>query len=639
MQRTRLDAFVAVAVGVLGCAYRFLAHTSFSNDQFVHLARAQAWLAGDWPIRDYTEPGAVLTVGVSAAAQALFGQSLLPELLLSIAALGVGAAITCWVVIRLTSNRALGILAAVLQIVIVPRLYSYPKILLYPVGILLLLRYGERPTLGRLTAAAMWVAIAFLIRHDHGIFAAAATVVMLAAVHWREGATHAARHIGTFIALLVLCLMPFLIYVQAHLGLWTYLRLGLATYEGEGSRTVGTLPTFRIDSGPLFARLPADADTLRRIHIRWAASVGEASRMAHERAVPLLHAEHLDERTWRYRVERDRTDALRQLLVSQDVEDVNGVDRRTLEFDTRHTIWQAVLERLPWRGVRVGPPITSLGDNAGPFLFYSAWLLPIAAFFLWRGQPSQNRAPIILTLCALALVCVVGFQRDEPTIRTPDVFGTFPILFAWTLATLSTALPGQRTTARALTVTLLVIVCTSVAWLGRAGQMMSRLPLGEGPSRVGERVASIARSAREWPWSGQWPGDEEWKVARYAHDCTRPGDRLLVTWFAPEYYVFSRRPFAGREAVLMPLYRDPATYEARVLEAWKRQPVPIVLSEETAYPSFAAAYPELAKYIADHYRHIGAMPSRAGVIAVYADRERRSTRRDAELGWECFADG
>ena len=65
---------------------------------------------------------------------------------------------------------------------------------------------------------------------------------------------------------------------------------------------------------------PADADTLPRIDIRWAASVGEASRMAHERAVPLLHAEHLDERTWRYRVERDRTDALRQLLISEDVE-------------------------------------------------------------------------------------------------------------------------------------------------------------------------------------------------------------------------------------------------------------------------------------------------------------------------------
>ena len=122
--------------------------------------------------------------------------------------------------------------------------------------------------------------------------------------------------------------------------------------------------------------------------------------MAHERAVPLLHGEHLDERTWRYRVDRDRTDALRQLLVSQDVEDVNGVDRRTLEFDTRHTIWQAVLERLPWRGVRAGPPITSLGDNAGKVT-----------------NPTQDAAWMTEELTAAkeaGLGCIVAAQTSMP---------------------------------------------------------------------------------------------------------------------------------------------------------------------------------------------------------------------------------
>ena len=140
--RWRFDAIAAITVGVIGCTYRFLAHTSFNNDQFVHLARAQAWLAGDWPIRDYEEPGAILTVGLSAAAQALFGRTLLPELLLSIAALGIGAGVTCWLVIRLTGSRALGIFAAALQIAIGPRLYAYPKILLYPVALVLFHRYG-----------------------------------------------------------------------------------------------------------------------------------------------------------------------------------------------------------------------------------------------------------------------------------------------------------------------------------------------------------------------------------------------------------------------------------------------------------------------------------------------------------------
>jgi len=150
------------------------------------------------------------------------------------------------------------------------------------------------------------------------------------------------------------------------------------------------------------------------------------------------------------------------------------------------------------------------------------------------------------------------------------------------------------------------------------------------------RAASVARSARDWPWPAQWPGDDEWRVARYVHDCTRPGDRLLVTWFAPEYYVFSRRPFAGRETVLMPLYRDPSTYERRVLETWHRQSVPIVLAEESTYPGFAAAYPALADYISTHYREVATMASRGDRIRIYAERGRDFTRTDAELGWECL---
>jgi hypothetical protein len=93
--RAALDVLVAIGVGVAGGACRFVAHKGFSNDQFIHLSKAQAWLAGDWPIRDFTDAGALLTIGSSAAAQALFGHTLLSELGLSIAGLGCGAAVTC----------------------------------------------------------------------------------------------------------------------------------------------------------------------------------------------------------------------------------------------------------------------------------------------------------------------------------------------------------------------------------------------------------------------------------------------------------------------------------------------------------------------------------------------------------------
>jgi len=639
MPRARLDALVAVAVGALGCAYRFLAHTSFSNDHFVHLARAQAWLAGDWPIRDYEEPGALLTVGVSAAAQALFGQSLLPELLLSVVALGIGAAVTCWLVMRLTGSRALGVLAAVLQLAVAPRLYAYPKILLYPVGIVLLHRYIVNPTRLRLFAAGVWVTVSFLLRHDHGLYAAAATALTVLAVHWRDGAPRAARQLALLAALCFVLLLPFLVYVQANIGLWRYLQLGVGTYQGEASRTGVTLPAFTIASGPLLVRQPPEASDLPGIHIRWAPHVDEGTRLAHERAVPLLHAEHIDDRTWRYRIEWNRTDAVAPLFAGGDVEDVDGINRRTLELDARQPFGARVVASLGLRGLRFGPPIVSLSEDAGPFLFYSAWLLPLLAFVLWLKTGARDRTLIVPVICALGLICALGFQRDEPAIRTPDVFGTYPILFAWVLASLVAVSQGpSRRLLRAAVVTLAILVTVSVLSLGRAGEMLTRTSIFDGPSALASRATAITRSARDWPWSAQWPGDEEWRVARYVHDCTGPDDRLLVTWFAPQFYVFSQRPFAGRETVLLPLYRDPSSYETRVLDTWRRQSVPIVLAEESTYPRFAAAYPALAGHIASQYRQVAAMPSRGDMILVFAERVREFTRTDAELGWECLGD-
>jgi hypothetical protein len=433
-------------------------------------------------------------------------------------------------------------------------------------------------------------------------------------------------------------LLPFLIYVHVHIGLGSYLRLSVGTYEGEADRTRVALPAFTIDRGALVVRDPLEARDLASIHIRWAPHVDDRLRREHEHGVPLLHAEHLDGRTWRYRIGWDQTAALAPLFISTDVEDVEGINRRTLELETTRPFGTRALESLGLRGLRLGPPLVSLAGNAGPFLFYTVWLLPLAAFLLWLTMADRNRAVIVPVICALTFICAIGFQRSEPYIRTPDMFGTYPILFAWALAA-SATIPrtARRSLWRVAAGTLALIVSASVISLGSAGERLARTGFLDGPAGVLARASVIARSAREWPWSAQWPGDEDVKIARFVHDCTRPGDRLLVTWFAPEFYVFSRRPFAGRETVLMPLYRDPATYEARVLETWTRQSVPIVLAEESTYPRFAAAYPALSERIASRYQHIATVASRTGPIGIYVDRARLPASKDAELGWDCPA--
>ena len=82
---------VSIIVAVIAFGYRYTSLSGFSNDHFVHLARAQAMLAGDLPIRDYTEEGVPLTVVLSAAAQRVLGESLFAEVVLVLTSLAIGA--------------------------------------------------------------------------------------------------------------------------------------------------------------------------------------------------------------------------------------------------------------------------------------------------------------------------------------------------------------------------------------------------------------------------------------------------------------------------------------------------------------------------------------------------------------------
>src|SRR5688572_12210902 len=141
--RRRLPALAfGAALGTLfaGTAlFRFLALVrGFSNDHFLHLAAAQQILLGEWPTRDFIDPGLPLTYVVSAGAQWLLGRTLLAEGLLVACAFGLAAVLTAAAARELTGSRVLALGAAILEVAIVPRTYGYPKILAYAAGFYLL---------------------------------------------------------------------------------------------------------------------------------------------------------------------------------------------------------------------------------------------------------------------------------------------------------------------------------------------------------------------------------------------------------------------------------------------------------------------------------------------------------------------
>src|SRR6187549_3619989 len=80
----RYNLSAALTVVVLAILARFLRVGVIENDHYAYLSLAHQMLHGDWPVRDFFDPGMPLSYIVSAAAAAVFGPTLLTEAFTSV---------------------------------------------------------------------------------------------------------------------------------------------------------------------------------------------------------------------------------------------------------------------------------------------------------------------------------------------------------------------------------------------------------------------------------------------------------------------------------------------------------------------------------------------------------------------------
>jgi hypothetical protein len=234
----RSPLLLAVVTGLAAGAFRFLATTGFPNDHFVTLTRAAQMLYGDWPVRDFVDPGLPLMYAVSAVMQAVGGRTLYPEALLVAAAYGISAGLTVWVVYRWCGSALLGLWAAVAEFAIYPRSYSYPKVLLYVVAAGAFVAYARQPGRQRLFGLALLSVIAFLFRHDHGLFIGAASLVVAAAAALEHGVKPAVVAAAWFAAVTIALAAPYLVFLQVNGGVETYATSALEFSRAEADRTM-----------------------------------------------------------------------------------------------------------------------------------------------------------------------------------------------------------------------------------------------------------------------------------------------------------------------------------------------------------------------------------------------------------------
>jgi hypothetical protein len=225
----------------------------------------------------------------SAAFQLAFGRTLLSEALLVFGGLALAAAITCWIVLRLTGSALVASVVTLFQIAIAPRSYGYPKLLLYVLAIAGIHFYAQSP--GRLRAALLGVltAAAFLMRHDHGVFIGVACVAAIVLVEFRQSAGRVGRALAMYSAATILALAPYLVLVGSTVGLDAYVEDGIAFSRAEAARSSlddlpdfvpGFLPGVAPDAGESAAVVNAEAWLF---YLPWGVAAAALARLFHTR--------------------------------------------------------------------------------------------------------------------------------------------------------------------------------------------------------------------------------------------------------------------------------------------------------------------------------------------------------------------
>jgi hypothetical protein len=242
--RRRTVRVTAAALGVLAFGFRLVTLRGLSNDHYMHLAWAQQLLFGQLPGRDFVDPGMPLMYTLSAIVQHL-SPGPFSEGVLTCGLLAIAASATFLVVTELTASIAFGVAAALFEIAMEPRLYSYPKILVPAVALLLMQHYLRHPSRLRLVGLAAWTGIAVLFRHDLGVYAAAGigTALLVAhATHWRE----AGRVLAEYAVALVALMSPYVLFVLWSEGVGEHLHEAIEFAKGEAHQRFVTPPAFPV---------------------------------------------------------------------------------------------------------------------------------------------------------------------------------------------------------------------------------------------------------------------------------------------------------------------------------------------------------------------------------------------------------
>lgn len=254
-------------------------------------------------------------------------------------------------------------------------------------------------------------------------------------------------------------------------------------------------------------------------------------------------------------------------------------------------------------------------------LFVAARMLPLAglAMLALRRQSltAQTFAPALAALMMLAAYGAM-ILRHPVEARLPDAAALLAVVVAVLCVERGS---GPRRLAWTVVGGALLML-TLVASAHATGLLdgIDRSRMLSGSREMSRRLDRVIQQGTVWPWPRFWPQGALPPIVEYLAQCTRSSDRVLVTWFGPEYSYYSRRPQAGGLQLFYPGRTfASAQNQEKLIARLQRDRVPIVLFNSGRDP--VSYYPIVHAYLERTYRPVGQFTAYDGsTITIAAHR-------------------
>ena len=601
-QRHARVAVLSVAAALSLLVLVLTAETQIFDSTFYAMTGAQSILSGEWPYRDFFEPGVPLAAFMAAAGQVVTGHRLIGEFVRQWAFIVVGVLIALHLGLRLSRLIMATLLTLPITLFMLADtpIYHYSKLFFVPLAIWMAWRYIEQPVWQRGATLGLVSAAGFLERHDYGIYLGCASVLAWLLARCAVPSSRTVRSIlgdaAAHAAAVLLVTAPWLIAVQRYEGLVAYTRARAALYQGAPAAYRSLFSVRAVTD--LFSEPMPPPITPGVVGFIWQpyVTVGERQRLEREHQLSPLPDRDSRGRS-RYRVANIYNTEL--LKLDPYVTDGAGFD---------------------WDRLNNGHWFPPSRERAALWLERMAMLVPLAlgvsaAMALLRAwRWSEPVAPHVWerTFAAVFLAAV-----DAALFREPTYF----VVAAPVAAALTAALLASRSVAvRALT-GLLLAVSTVVA----------AVSIRNSPVSDASRYPQVAAEAFKLLTAS--PPAYDSIEFTYLRECTRPTDHVLVTGDNPLHVsYFSQRPIAGGHINWHRRWLADPVHEQRSLQWLQRQNVPVVVSLGAPVMSDFAPYPTIAAYLREWYREVQDTEGR-----VLVDTRRPVTGRFPLTGYPCFS--